>query len=139
MPEKSVLFICVSNAGKSVMAARLMRQAAAPNIHVTSAGTHAKTAVNDLSVQVLAEIGVDISDHQPSQLTGQMIDEADLVIIVGNQAAQLEDHPGTRIRRWDTDEPSLRGIDGIERMRIIRDDINTRVQALAGDLARQLS
>ncbi|MGV0812799.1 low molecular weight phosphatase family protein [Mycolicibacterium boenickei] len=134
MAETSVLFVCVSNAGKSVMAAGLMRQAAAPNIHISSAGTHAKTAVNALSAQALAEVGVDISDHQPTQLTEQMIDEADLVVIVGNQA-HLENHPGNHIRRWDTDEPSLRGIDGIERMRLIRDDINTRVQALAADLA----
>lgn len=138
MAETSVLFVCVSNAGKSVMAAGLMRQAAAPNIHVTSAGTHAKTAVNDLSAQVLAEVDVNISDHQPTQLTEQMLDDADLVVIVGSQA-HLADHPGTVIRRWDTDEPSLRGIDGIDRMRIIRDDINTRVKALAAELADQPS
>lgn len=129
----TVLFICVSNAGKSVMAAGLMHHIAGPTIHVTSAGTHAKTAVNDLSAQALAEIGVDISDHQPTQLTEQMLDDADLVVIVGTQA-ELEDHPGTTIARWDTDEPSLRGIDGIERMRIIRDDIATRVRKLADDL-----
>lgn len=133
----TVLFICVSNAGKSVMAAGLMHHIAGPNIHVTSAGTHAKTAVNDLSTQALAEIGVDISDHQPTQLTDQMLDDADLVVIVGTQAEL--DHPRTTIQRWDTDEPSLRGIDGIERMRIIRDDINTRVHALAADLTSQPS
>lgn len=133
MSKTSVLFICVSNAGKSVMAAGLMRHIAGPQIHVTSAGTHAKNAVNDLSVQALAEVGVDISSHQPNQLTEQMIDQADLVVIVGNQA-QLDDHPGTTIQRWNTDEPSLGGIDGIERMRIIRDDIVTRVRALAADL-----
>jgi len=134
MAETSVLFVCVSNAGKSVMAAGLMRQAAAPNIHVSSAGAHAKTAVNALSAQVLAEVDVDISGHQPTQLTDKMIDDADLVVIVGSKA-HLEDHPGTRIQRWDTDEPSLRGIDGIERMRIIRDDINSRVQSLAASFS----
>jgi arsenate-mycothiol transferase len=139
MPDTSVLFVCVSNAGKSVMAAGLMRHIAAPNIHISSAGTQAKTAVNDLSAQVLAEIGVDITGHQPVQLTEQMIDDADLVVIVGSQAHLDEDHPGTTIQRWDTDEPSLRGIDGIERMRIIRDDINTRVQALADKLSGQPS
>lgn len=133
MADTTVLFVCVSNAGKSVMAAGLMRHAASPNIRITSAGTHAKTAVNQLSAQALAEIGVDISGHQPVQLTEQMIDEADLVVILGSQA-HLNDHPGTTIQRWDTDEPSLRGIDGIERMRIIRDDINTRVTTLAADL-----
>lgn len=136
MAETAVLFVCVSNAGKSVMAAGLMSHSAAPNIHISSAGTHAKTAVNALSAQVLAEVGVDVSGHQPTQLTDKMIDDAHLVVIVGSQA-HLEDHSGTAIQRWDTDEPSLRGIDGIERMRIIRDDINTRVQALAAHLAAQ--
>ncbi|APT10808.1 low molecular weight phosphatase family protein [Mycolicibacterium peregrinum] len=130
----TVLFVCVSNAGKSVMAAGLMHHIAGTAIHVASAGTHAKTAVNDLSAQALAEVGVDISGHQPVQLTDQMLDDADLVVIVGTQA-ELGNHPGTTIQRWDTDEPSLRGIDGIERMRIIRDDINTRVQNLAASLS----
>uniref|UniRef100_A0A5Q5CDD8 Protein tyrosine phosphatase n=1 Tax=Mycobacterium sp. (strain JLS) TaxID=164757 RepID=A0A5Q5CDD8_MYCSJ len=138
MADTSVLFVCVSNSGKSVMAAGLMRHLDTPNIRISSAGTHAKTAVNDLSAQVLAEIGVDITDHQPTQITEQMLDAADLVIIVGSQA-HLADHPGTRIQRWDTEEPSLRGIDGIERMRIIRDDISARVQALTAELSNQSS
>lgn len=138
MADTSVLFVCVSNAGKSEMAAGLMRQLAGPNIHVSSAGTHAKGAVNQQSVQAMAEVGVDISGHQPTQLTEQMLDETDLVVIVGTQA-HLEDHPGTPIQRWDTDEPSLRGIDGIDRMRIIRDDITTRVQALATNLSTEIA
>ncbi|MEE6168575.1 MULTISPECIES: arsenate-mycothiol transferase ArsC [unclassified Mycolicibacterium] len=139
MTDTSVLFVCVSNAGKSVMAAGLLRQLAGPNVHVSSAGTHAKTAVNELSVQALAEVGVEISGHQPTQLAAQMLDDADLVVIVGGQAHLDEDHPGTTIQRWDTDEPSLRGIDGIDRMRIIRDDITARVQALAADLSTAIA
>ena len=132
MAETSVLFVCVSNAGKSVMAAGLMRRIAGPHIRVASAGTHAKTRVNDLSIQALAEIGVDISGRHPTQLTQQMIDDSDLVVIVGSQA-RLQNHSGTTVK-WDTDEPSLRGIDGIERMRIIRDDIAARVTTLATNL-----
>ncbi|MBN3458463.1 low molecular weight phosphatase family protein [Mycolicibacterium sp.] len=138
MADRSVLFVCVSNAGKSVMAAGLLRQIAGAHIRVTSAGTRAKGALNQQSVQALAEVGVDISDHQPTQLTEQMLDDADLVVIVGTQA-QLEDHPGTAIQRWDTDEPSLRGIEGIDRMRIIRDDITTRVKALAANFSTTIA
>ncbi|UXA17108.1 low molecular weight phosphatase family protein [Mycobacterium sp. SMC-4] len=133
MSAKSVLFVCVSNAGKSVMAAGLMRHLAGGDVHVASAGTHAKTAVNDVAVQTLAEVGVDISDHRPTQLTDQMIADADRVVIVGTQA-DLKHHPDTLIQRWETDEPSLRGIEGIDRMRIIRDDIAARVNALAAEL-----
>lgn len=128
-----MLFVCVSNAGKSVMAAGLMRQIAGPNIRVTSAGTHAKTAVNGLSARVLAEVGVDISDHRPTRLTPQMLDDADLVVLVGKQA-DLDQFPGVAFERWDTDEPSERGIDGIERMRLIRDDIADRARLLASSL-----
>ncbi|OBK49002.1 low molecular weight phosphatase family protein [Mycobacterium kubicae] len=134
MSEKTaptVLFICVSNSGKSVMAQGLMRQCAGNRIHAISAGTHAKTAVNALSAQVLAELGVDISGHRPVQLTDKLIHRADLIVVVGTQAQLDEPTGGTPIEVWDTDEPSLRGVDGIERMRLIRDDIAARVHDLA--------
>ncbi|KWX23643.1 protein tyrosine phosphatase [Mycolicibacterium wolinskyi] len=133
MTDTSVLFVCVSNAGKSVMAAGLMRQIVAPNIRVASAGTHAKTTVNEISARALAEVGVDISDHRPTQLTEQLIDDADLVVVVGNQA-HVNNRPGSVVQRWDTDEPSRRGIEGIDRMRIIRDDIADRVRTLVAEL-----
>jgi arsenate-mycothiol transferase len=62
----SVLFGCVSNAGKSVMAQNLMRHAADDSITALTAGTNAKTGVNDLSRQALAELGIDISGHRPT-------------------------------------------------------------------------
>ena len=130
-----VLFVYVSNAGKSVMAQGLMRHTAPTKIAATSAGTHAKTAVNDLSARVLAELGIDASDHQPTQLTDTLIGAADLVVVVGTQA-DTEPVDDTTIEVWDTDEPSLRGIDGIERMRLIRDDIAGRVTTLAARLTR---
>lgn len=80
-------------------------------------------------------MGLAISNHQLVQLTEKMIDDADLVVIIGSQA-HFANHPGTRIQRWDTDQPSTRGIDGIERMRIIRDDINTLVRPIAAGARR---
>jgi arsenate-mycothiol transferase len=79
----SVLFVCVSNAGKSVMAQHLMRHAAGDSINALAAGTNAKTSVNDLSRQAPAELGIDISGHRPTQLTAELIHAADLVVIVG--------------------------------------------------------
>lgn len=124
----AVLFVCVSNAGKSVMAQGLMRHAAQGRVNALSAGTHAKTSVNIVSAQALAELGIDISDHKPTQLAAALIDAADLIVVLGTQAHL--NPTGTPIEVWETDEPSLRGIDGIERMRLIRDDINTRVNDL---------
>jgi arsenate-mycothiol transferase len=129
-----VLFICVSNAGKSVMAQHLMRHAAGDAIAARSAGTHAKAGVNALSVQALAELGIDLSGHQPTQLTDDMIAAADLVVIVGTQAHIHPPPNSPPVRTWDTDEPSLRGIDGIERMRLIRDDIAQCTRALIAEL-----
>lgn len=135
----AVLFVCVSNAGKSVMAQALTRHAPGARINALSAGTHAKTEVNQLSAQALAELGIDISGHQPIQLDDTLIDAADLIVILGTQA-NLDAYVLTRpIEIWATDEPSLRGIEGIERMRLIRDDIAVRVHDLIDHLASTAS
>jgi arsenate-mycothiol transferase len=125
----SVLFVCVRNAGKSPMAAGLMTRRAAGTVQVRSAGTRPGPAVNGLSARSLAEVGVDISDHAPAPLTDEMIIAADVVIMLGREVA-VDEVPGPRFETWDTDEPSERGIDGIERMRLVRDDIARRVDEL---------
>jgi arsenate-mycothiol transferase len=61
-----VLFVCVKNAGKSQMAAGLMRRLAGDTVQVHSAGTKPGAAINDLSAQALAEVGVDITDQAPT-------------------------------------------------------------------------
>ena len=127
-----VLFVCVKNGGKSQMAAALMRRVAGDAVTVSSAGTRAGQKVNALSAQALAEVGVDISANVPTQLTPTMLDDADLVVVLGRDAHVTSDT--TPLEVWDTDEPSERGIDGIERMRLVRDDITSRVRDLAGRL-----
>lgn len=132
MPETStpsVLFVCVKNGGKSQMAAGLMRQIAGDTVSVYSAGTKPGTAVNDLSAQALLEVGVDITAEHPKPIDYQLAREVDLVVTLGREAT-LDPLPGTRVQNWDTDEPSERGIDGLERMRLVRDDIAARVQQL---------
>ena len=131
----NVLFVCVSNRGKSVMAERLS-VTVTDRIAASSAGTNAKIGgqVNDLSAQVLAEVGADAVGHQPRQLTDDLMRAADLVVVVGT--AEVTPPDGVALEVWDTDEPSERGIDGIERMRLIRDDITNRIRALADRIAR---
>lgn len=125
----SVLFLCVKNGGKSQMAAGLMRQAAGDSVTVHSAGTEPGSAVNDLSAKVLLEVGVDISAERPKLVDYQLARDVDLVVTLGREA-QLDPLPGTQVQNWDTDEPSDRGIDGLERMRLVRDDIAARVRRL---------
>ena len=129
----SVLFVCVKNGGKSQMAAGLMRQEAGVGVEVSSAGTRAGSDLNQLSVDVLREVGVDISAERPQQLTDDMVAAADVVVVVGTDA-QVEPVEGTRVLVWDVDEPSRRGVEGVERMRLVRDDIAERVGALAAEL-----
>jgi len=125
----SVLFVCVKNGGKSQMAAGLMHQLAGDTVTVHSAGTNPGSAVNDLSAKALLEVGVDIAGTQPKLIDYQLARDVDLVVTLGREA-QLDPLPGTRVENWDTDEPSDRGIDGLERMRLVRDDIAIRVQRL---------
>lgn len=130
-----VLFVCVSNRGKSVMAEHLT-PTVTDRITPSSAGTNAKIGgqVNELSAQVLAEVGADVVGHQPRQLTDELMQAVDLVVVVGT--AEVTPPDGVALEVWDTDEPSGRGIDGIERMRLIRDDITNRIRALADRIAR---
>ncbi len=129
----SVLFVCVKNGGKSQMAAGLMRKAAGDTVAIDSAGTKPGDQINQLSAQVLLEVGVDITDQTPKQLTDHLIRAADRVVVLGRDAI-VQPTDATPVEVWDTDEPSERGIDGIERMRLVRDDIGRHVDRLAAHL-----
>lgn len=127
-----VLFVCVRNGGKSQMAGGLMR-AENKDVKVDSAGIDAGPSLNAASVESLAEVGIDISDQSPKQITDELIRSADVVVTLGRDA-QVHHVPGPRYQVWDIDEPSLRGIDGMERMRLVRDDIARHVTELASQL-----
>ncbi|GAA1559839.1 low molecular weight phosphatase family protein [Brevibacterium picturae] len=129
-----VLFVCVKNGGKSQMAAGLMRDIAGDSVDVVSGGTQPGASLNQLSVDSLAEWNIDISQGSPKPITEADLAAADLVVTLGREAT-VEAPGGTDVENWDTDEPSERGIEGIERMRMVRDDISERVS----DLLRRLS
>lgn len=129
----SVLFVCVKNGGKSQMAAGLMRKIAGDTVEVRSAGTKPGGEVNALSAAALAEVGIDITDQTPKPIDPALLRDVDVVVILGREA-HVEPVEGTRFETWDTDEPSERGIDGIERMRLVRDDIERRVRRLIDQL-----
>ena len=133
MTKPKVLFVCKSNSGKSQMAAGLMRQVAGDGIDVHSAGTAPGAAINAQSAESLLEVGVDITGEQPKPIDPALVREVDVVVTLGRQA-RVEPIGGTRFETWDTDEPSERGIEGMERMRLIRDDIAARVKTLAAQL-----
>lgn len=133
----SVLFVCVKNGGKSQMAAALMRHHADGAVEVHSAGTRPGTAVNTQSAAAIAEVGADMSSAVPQPVTSELLRSVDRVIILGNEAT-IDPVEGAMapVTTWDTDEPSTRGIEGMERMRLIRDDIDSRVRALLAELTQ---
>jgi arsenate-mycothiol transferase len=125
----SVLFVCVKNAGKSQMAAALMRKVAGDTVEIHSAGTNPGSDVNALSAAALAEVGIDITGQTPKLIDPALVRDVDVVVTLGREA-HVAPVAGTRFENWDTDEPSERGIDGVERMRLVRDDIAHRVADL---------
>ena len=133
--KPSVLFVCVKNGGKSQMAAALCRHYAGESVEVHSAGTKPGGSINTQSAQVIAEVGADMSGESPQPVDPELLRRVDRVVIVGAEA-HVEPVPGMRgtIEQWDTDEPSTRGIEGLERMCLVRDDIDTRVRQLIAEL-----
>ena len=129
--KPTVLFVCVHNAGKSQMAAAIMRQFGGGLLDVRSAGTDPDAQVHDLSAVAVAELGADMSDQVPIRLEPGMLTAADRVIVLGNEA-RVDAVEGMRIpiETWVIHDPADEGIDGLERVRLMRDDIAERVRGL---------
>ena len=134
-PRPSVLFVCAKNGGKSQMAAALMEHHAAGAVQVHSAGTKPGKSINALSAEVIAEAGADMSGGHPKPIDPQLLARVDRVIVLGDEA-KVDPVAGMAgsIDTWHTDEPSERGIEGLERMRLVRDDIDARVRTLLTEL-----
>lgn len=126
---KKVLFVCVGNGGKSQMAAALAEKYAGDRLSIHSAGTRPGTSLNQESVAAIAEVGADMSHGVPKAIDPELRASADRVIVLGEDA-QIDGD----FERWITVEPSHDGITGMERMRLVRDDIDARVQRLVAEL-----
>jgi arsenate reductase len=128
--KPTVLFVCVHNAGRSQMAAGFMRALGQGRIEVLSAGSAPKDSINLVAVQVMAEVGIDIARNIPKVLTTQAVLESDAVITMGcGDSCPI--YPGKRYEDWVLDDPAGQGIDSV---RIIRDEIKIRVEKLLGEL-----
>jgi arsenate reductase (thioredoxin) len=126
----SVLFVCVHNAGRSQMAAGFMTELSKGKIEVLSAGSAPKDSINPVAVAAMAELGIDISNNQPKILTTQAVQSSDVVITMGC-GDTCPYFPGKRYEDWVLDDPAGQGIESV---RIIRDEILKRVQALIKEL-----
>ena len=130
MTRPVVLFVCVHNAGRSQMAAGLLRVAAGDAVDVRSAGSAPANEINPAVRAAMAEVGVDLSDAIPTMLETEMVQRADVVVTMGcGDACPI--FPGKRYEDWDLPDPAGLSLDEV---RPIRDDIDRRVRALAAEL-----
>jgi arsenate reductase len=124
-----VLFVCVGNTGRSVMAERFLRRAANGEHEARSAGSNPGAAPDPGVVEALAEVGIDASDHEPRRLDDELVAWAEVVIAACDEACPFV--PGKRYENWDLPDPHGRPLPEV---REIRDEIARRVDALAATL-----
>lgn len=125
-----VLFVCVHNAGRSQMAAGLVKLRSQGRIQVRSAGSIPADEINPAVLTVMDEIGVDMSEEFPKPLTDDAVRSADVVITMGcGDACPV--YPGKKYEDWDLGDPAGQGVDAV---RAIRDEIDGRVQHLIREL-----
>ena len=128
--KPSVLFVCVHNAGRSQMAAGFMTHLGAGRVEVLSAGSAPKDSINPVAVAAMAEVGIDISSNSPKILTPEAVQQSDAVITMGCGDA-CPYYPGKRYEDWVLEDPAGQGIESV---RIIRDEIKVRVETLLAEL-----
>jgi arsenate reductase len=128
LPE--VLFVCVHNAGRSQMAAGLVKLRSDGRVHVRSAGSDPGVEINPAVVAAMEEVGVDMSEEFPKPLTDEVVRAADVVITMGcGDACPI--YPGKRYEDWTLEDPAGQDLDTV---RGIRDEIDARVQRLVAEL-----
>lgn len=125
-----LLFVCVQNAGRSQIAAAILKHLAGDRVRVRTAGSEPASAVKSTIVAALDEIGVPIGGEFPKPLTDEVVRAADVVITMGcGDACPV--YPGRRYLDWELDDPA--GLP-LAQVRGIRDDIELRVRGLLDEL-----
>ncbi len=125
----NVLFVCVGNQGRSVMAERLFLERAGGTHQARSAGSRPGSEVHAGVLESLAELGVDASDHVPRRLDDELVGWADVVVATCDDACPVV--PGKRYVSWNLPDP--RGLPAAD-VQPIRDEIRRRIEELATEL-----
>lgn len=128
--KPTVLFVCVHNAGRSQMAAGYLQALAGDSVEVLSAGSAPKESLNPVAVEAMREVGIDIANNEPKLLTDESVQSSDVVITMGCGDA-CKFYPGKRYEDWQLDDPAGQGIEAV---RVIRDDIRARVETLLAQI-----
>jgi arsenate reductase (thioredoxin) len=128
--QPEVLFVCVHNAGRSQMAAGLVKLRSGGRIHVRSAGSAPAHEINPAVIEAMDELGVDMSEEFPKPLTDEVVRAADVVITMGcGDACPI--YPGKRYEDWELEDPAGKPLATVRR---IRDELDARVQQLIDSL-----
>ena len=127
---KTVLFVCVHNAGRSQMAAGFMQSLGAGKVEVLSAGSAPKDSINPVAAEAMAEVGIDIANNTPKILTDEAVIASDVVITMGC-GDTCKFYPGKRYEDWQLDDPAGQGIESV---RVIRDQIKEKVNKLLSEI-----
>jgi len=122
---KYVLFVCNHNAGRSQMAQAFFERDAPPDVRAESAGSEPGRAVWPEVIEVMREVGIDLSDRRPKKLLREMQLRADLAVTMG--CGDACPYVPTTVEEWDIPDPAGRPI---EEVRAIRDEIAARVGVL---------
>jgi arsenate reductase len=128
----NVLFVCVANSGRSVMAERLFRRLAGDRHQARSAGSEPGTATHPLVVEALHEIGVDATGHVPRKLDADALAWADVAVSTCSEEV-CPVTPGVRRLNWQLQDPKNLPL---EQIRPIRDEIEQLVRGLVEELDR---
>jgi len=128
---KKILFICVENACRSQIAEALFNKHASGKAVAISAGTKPAEQVNPKAVEVMKEIGIDISKQKPKILTSQMIKEADRIVTMGC-STDFCPAPHIKTEDWNIEDPSGKPI---TKFREVRDQIKKKVEKLIREIS----
>ena len=127
---KKVLFVCVENARRSQMAEAFLNKLAKGHAVAVSAGEKPASKVDEKAVEVMKEIGIDITKQRPKALTMKMVKDADLVVTMGCGADVCPVVP-KRVEEWKIEDPAGKLV---AKFREVRNDIRKRVEKLVETL-----
>ena len=125
----NVLFVCIGNQGRSVLAERLFRAEAGDEHAARSAGAAPGAATHPEVLEVLREVGIDASDHVPQKLNDELLDWADVVVATCDGSCPVT--PGKRREDWHMRDPMGQPLDEV---RAIRDELRDRVGSLLAEI-----
>ncbi|MDQ5869870.1 MAG: arsenate reductase ArsC [Thermoproteota archaeon] len=131
-PEKTILFVCVENAGRSQIAEGFFRKYAPKGYKAISAGTKPVSQINPLAVGVMKEVGIDISNEASKDITEDMIRNSTQIVNMG--CMERESCPTLFLHNlldWNIEDPKGKSID---KVREIRDEIEQRVKEIVASI-----